>query len=60
MTALQKSKLIIFFMTKTPIDIQTTQQSHHHAAERLGPKQLDVARAREIDEDHHRERQASR
>ena len=29
---LQKSKLIIFFMTITPIDIQTAEAAEHHAA----------------------------
>ena len=38
----QKSKLIILRMTKMPIDIQMRAAGQHHAAERIGPQQLDV------------------
>ena len=38
----QKSKLIIFFMTKTPIDIQHDAADQHQLAGRMGPKQRDV------------------
>src|SRR5256885_11206313 len=31
----------------------------HHAAHRMGPEKLDVARAGDIDEDHHRDRQGA-
>ena len=53
MTSAQKSKLIILRMTSTPIDIQTCAGGQHHAAHRIGPQQLDVLRARDVDEQHH-------
>ena len=54
----QKSKLIILRMTMTPIDIQAAQPASIKRPIGCVHKQLDVLRAGDVDEDHHRDRQA--
>ena len=56
----QKSKLIIFFITKMPIDIQITQPTSISWPVGCGPQQRDVVGAREVDEQHDDRAAASR